>query len=269
MCNTGEGPRVRAFTYFGGKMDSLTITEQPTVPTSDQPPFPKILPSIGWIVLYFLLQGVCTAILLLAGVGGADPANAASAISNPVIILWGLVSSAVLQLFLMWLYLRKDDRMQRLGLTHFGRISFGRATIMAVVLVAAAMIFNYVYATYVIPGIGMQEEMAKMLASIPRTLPNVAAGFFAIAIAAPVVEELLFRGLLQNALAKYLPIWGAIILSSFLFALVHLQPYAIPGLMSLGIAFGYLYHRTGSLRTNIMLHMVNNAAALILTQGIG
>jgi uncharacterized protein len=47
---------------------------------------------------------------------------------------------------------------------------------------------------------------------------------------------------------------------------VHLQPYAIPGLMSLSIAFGYLYHRTGSLRTNIILHMANNAFALILTQ---
>jgi membrane protease YdiL (CAAX protease family) len=81
-----------------------------------------------------------------------------------------------------------------------------------------------------------------------------------------VVEELLFRGFLQNALAKYVPIWGAIFLSSFLFALVHGQPYAIPGLMSLSIAFGYLYHRTGSLRTNIILHMANNVFALLVSQ---
>jgi uncharacterized protein len=232
-------------------------------------PFPAILPSIGWIVLYFLLQGVCTGILLAAGVGGADIGNASAAVQNPVIILWGLVSAALVQLLLMWFYLRKDSRIGKLGLNHFGNISLGRATGLAVVLVAAAMAFNYVYATYIIPGVGMQEEMAKMLASIPRTPINIAAGFFAIAIAAPLVEELLFRGLLQNALAKHLPIWGAIILSSFLFSLVHLQPYAIPGLMSLGIAFGYLYHRTGSLRTNILLHMANNALALTLTQGMG
>jgi uncharacterized protein len=231
-------------------------------------PFPGILPSIGWIVLYFLLQGICTAILLVAGVGGADPANPASAISNPVVILWGLVVAAIIQLLLMWLYLRKDGRTGQLGLKDFGRMSLGRATALAVVLVVAAMAFNYVYATYVIPGIGMQEEMAKMLAAIPRTPVNITAGFFAIAVAAPLVEELLFRGLLQNALARYLPIWGAIILSSLAFALVHLQLYAIPGLMSLSIAFGYLYHRTGSLRTNIILHMANNAFALLLTQGM-
>lgn len=247
-----------------------TETLAPTEARSEKAPkpFPAILPSVGWIVLYFVLQGLCTGILVAAGVGGANPSNAATAVQNPIIILWGLVTAALVQLFLMWFYLRKDGRIGKLGLDHFGTISLGRTTGLAIVLVAAAMVFNYVYATYIIPGIGMQEEMAKMLASIPRTPINIAAGFFAIAVAAPLVEELLFRGLLQNALGKYVPVWGAIILSSFLFSLVHLQPYAIPGLMSLGIAFGYLYHRTGSLRTNIILHMANNALALILTQGI-
>ncbi len=247
-----------------------TETLAPTEARSEKAPkpFPAILPSVGWIVLYFVLQGLCTGILVAAGVGGANPSNAATAVQNPIIILWGLVTAALVQLFLMWFYLRKDGRIGKLGLDHFGTISLGRTTGLAVVLVAAAMVFNYVYATYIIPGIGMQEEMAKMLASIPRTPINIAAGFFAIAVAAPLVEELLFRGLLQNALGKYVPVWGAIILSSFLFSLVHLQPYAIPGLMSLGIAFGYLYHRTGSLRTNIILHMANNALALTLTQGI-
>jgi uncharacterized protein len=222
-------------------------------------PFPTIWASIGWIVLYFLLQGVCTAILLVSGVGGADPSNIQSAASNPMVILWGLVLSAAVQLLLMWLYLRKPGR-------HMPPL---RALGLAVLLVIAAMAFNFIYATYVIPGIGMQEEMAKILASIPRTPVNIAAGFFAIAIAAPLVEELLFRGFLQNSLARHMPIWGAIILSSLCFAAVHLQPYAIPGLMSLSIAFGYLYHRTGSLRMNILLHMANNAFALLITQGIG
>ena len=231
-------------------------------------PFPKILPSIGWIVLYFLLQGLCTAALLTAGVGGADPSNMTSAMSNPMVILWGLVLSAAVQLALMWLYLRKRGRMTLLGLNSFGHMPPLHALALAVVLVAAAMAFNFAYATYVIPGIGMQEDMARIIAAIPRTPINIAAGFFAIAIAAPLVEELLFRGLLQNAFARRMPIWAAILLSSLFFAAVHLQPYAIPGLMSLSIAFGYLYHRTGSLRMNILLHMANNAAALLLTQGM-
>lgn len=228
-------------------------------------PFPKILPSVGWIALYFILQGFFTIVLLTAGVADS-PATATtpSALPNPVVILWGLILAAIVQLLLMWLYVRKDARLELLGLTHFGRLSAVQTLAMAMMLVVAAMFFNFIYATYVIPGIGMQEDMAKLLSSIPRTPANIAAGVFAIVVAAPLVEELLFRGFLQNSLARHMPFWAAIILSSFGFALVHGQPYAIPGLMSLSLAFGYIYHRTGSLRTNIILHMVNNAVALVL-----
>jgi uncharacterized protein len=231
-------------------------------------PFPHILPSIGWIVLYFVLQVAVTTLLLIIGGSIPDPGKAASLAENPTLILWGLVASAAVQLILLAIYLRRDGRWRALGLDSFGRMQPLTALGLAAGLIVAAMLFNFVYATYIIPGVPMQEEMAKILAGIPRTPLNIAAGFVAIAIAAPLVEELLFRGLLQNALARHLPVWGAILLSSLVFALVHLQPYAIPGLMSLSIAFGYLYHRTGSLRMNIALHMVNNAVALGLTQTV-
>jgi membrane protease YdiL (CAAX protease family) len=221
--------------------------------------YPGLIPTIGFIISYFALQGVCTAIIIAATQGDVTtPA--------PMSIISGLVVSAIVQLMLMWLYLRKDGRAEALGLYDFGRMPLHKATGLAISLVIAAMAFNFVYANYVIPGVGMQDEVAKMLAGITRTPLNMAVMFFAMTIAAPVVEELLFRGLLQNALAKYVPSWGAILLSSLLFALVHLQLYAIPALMSLSIAFGYLYHRTGSLRTNIILHITNNVFALVMTQ---
>ena len=245
-------------------MENMQARETVTAQNPTQQPFPGLLPTIGFIILYFALQGLCTGIIMAA----TQDVTVANPTPMPIAIIYGLVASAFIQLFLMWLYLRRKDRMALLGLNDFGRIPLHKATGLAILLVVAAMAFNLAYATYAIPGIGMQEEMAKILASIARTPVNMGAMFFAIAIAAPVVEELLFRGLLQNALTKYLPIWGAILLSSFLFALVHLQPYAIPGLMSLSIAFGYLYHRTGSLRTNIILHMANNVIALLATQGL-
>jgi membrane protease YdiL (CAAX protease family) len=244
--------------FFSGiAMDNTQLDDSVTAATMDRPSYPGLLPTIGFIVLYFVLQAVCTGLIMAATQGSG---------AMPVIIIFGLVAAAIVQLFLMWLYLRKQGRMAILGLNNFGKIPLREATALAVILVIAAMAFNYIYATYVIPGVGMQEEMAKILASIPRTPVNIAAIFFAIAIAAPIVEELLFRGLLQNAVAKYVPFWAAILLSSFLFAVVHMQLYAIPGLMSLSIAFGYLYHRTGSLRTNIILHMANNAFALFVSQ---
>lgn len=243
-------------------MDDMQRDDSVATTSAGQRPYPGLLPTIGFIVLYFVLQGLCTGLIMAATQGDA----ATPAKPLPISIIYGLVASAIVQMLLMWLYLRKNGRMELLGLNSFGNIPLPKAVGLAVLLVLAAMAFNLVYASYLIPGIGMQEEMARILAGIPRTPANIAAMLFAIAIAAPVVEELLFRGFLQNALTKYVPVWGAIILSSFLFALVHLQLYAIPGLMSLSLAFGYLYHRTGSLRTNIILHMANNAFALFVTQ---
>lgn len=240
-------------------MEQMQPADAAATIAADRGPYPGLLPTIGFIILYFMLQGLCTLLIMAATSDmAAKPTSMA--------IISGLVGSAAIQLLLMWLYLRKHDRIKLLGLHDFGRIPLHKATGLAFLLVVAAMIFNFLYAQYAIPGIGMQDEMKKILAEIARTPINMAAMFVAIAIAAPIVEELLFRGFLQNALTKYVPVWGAILLSSFLFSLVHLQPYAIPGLMSLSIAFGYLYHRTGSLRTNILLHMANNSFALFVSQ---
>lgn len=235
-------------------------------------PFPGILPSIAWIVLYFTLQITITVVVIsieiFAQKSGASAANIDPAIAteNPILIIWGLIASAAIQLGLMWLYLRKGNRAEIIGLTHFGHIAVGKTVLVAVGALLIASVFNFVYATYVISGLPMQDEMAKLLASIPRTPLNIGLGLLAIAVIAPLTEELLFRGLLQRSLLQYVPAWGAIALSAFIFAAVHMQPYAMPALMALGAAFGYIYHMTGSLRMTIALHMVNNTLALALTQ---
>ena len=266
---------MRAFICFGGMMEVSENRAPDQLQDSSAPSFveklnlfPGILPTLGWIFLYFVLQLICTAVFIAAFAVNGGTAVTDAGTHRGVAVLWGIVSSAIIQLSLMFLYLRKDNRFAQIGLDNFGHMPLLNTCGLAFILVVGAMLFNFLYAHYVIPGIGMQKEMAEMLASIPRTPVNIIAGFFAFAIAAPLVEELLFRGFLQNALTRFVPIWAAILLSSFAFALVHLQPYAIPGLMSLSIAFGYLYHRTGSLRTNILLHILNNAAALLLTQAV-
>jgi uncharacterized protein len=248
-------------------------TRDPEAPATP-PSFPRILPSILWIVVYFALQVAITAVLIAAFITAeklADPSmaiNAETATKNPALIIWGLVASGLVQLGLMWLYLRKGGRAAAIGLDHFGRLKFGMTAVIAIGTLVLATTFNALYANYVISGMPMQDEMAKLLASIPRTPVNITLGIFAIAVVAPLIEELLFRGLLQNALMHHVPAWAAIILSAFTFAVVHMQPLAMPALMALGAAFGYIYYKTGSLRMTIILHMINNALALALTQSL-
>ena len=114
------------------------------------------------------------------------------------------------------------------------------------------------------PNIEVQAELRRLFAAIPDTALNAVLLFVTIAVVAPLLEEILFRGLLQNGLSKRLPVWAAIALSALVFGAMHMDLYAMPPLVLMGAIFGVIYHLTGSLRVTIVLHMINNAAALAL-----
>lgn len=64
---------------------------------------------------------------------------------------------------------------------------------------------------------------------------------------APVVEEMLFRGLVQRSLEKYLEPALAIVLASVLFALVHFNPWTSIQITLLGLVLGYMTWKSGSI----------------------
>ncbi len=83
-----------------------------------------------------------------------------------------------------------------------------------------------------------------------------------IAIVAPVVEELVFRGVLWSALDRWLPTPAVIAITSILFAGFHMDPtQAIPLLLT-GTFFGFVRWTTGSVKPAIAVHVVNNSLAL-------
>lgn len=93
----------------------------------------------------------------------------------------------------------------------------------------------------------------------------VALGIFFVtaAIAAPIFEEILFRGFLLPSLTRYLPVWGAIIVSSLLFAIAHLSLSEVLPLTTLGIVLGVVYTRSRNLLAPIFLHSLWNSGTLI------
>jgi uncharacterized protein len=243
--------------------------------TSEAPrPFPRILMSFGWIILYFALQIICM-IAPLALKIAQDPSIAERFSKSPeevmavpeisVMVIWSIVSSALLTLALLWLNLRKGDRAEQIGLFAPSRLPMAQTLGLAAVLILGAMGLNWVYATYVIPGVDLQGAIKALLEALPKDAFNTVLKFVAVALLGPAIEEILFRGYLQTALMKKFGPAIAITAASFIFALVHMEPAAIPALMALGAAFGYLYYKTGSLKTNIALHMLNNAAALVFS----
>lgn len=89
----------------------------------------------------------------------------------------------------------------------------------------------------------------------------------AAVLVAPVAEELLFRGLLFQALRRRLGLWMAAGFSAVVFAGVHVevlasQPLALAGLVWLGIVFAWAFHRTGTLVVPVIAHATFNAISL-------
>lgn len=85
-----------------------------------------------------------------------------------------------------------------------------------------------------------------------------------LAVAAPVVEELLFRGLLQGGLSGFLPKGWALVISAAVFAAIHFQTVQFPGLLLAGLVFGGLAQHFDRLGPAIFAHIAFNASTVLL-----
>jgi len=89
----------------------------------------------------------------------------------------------------------------------------------------------------------------------------------ATAVAAPICEEVFFRGMLFRLLRSRVPLWAAVLLSAIAFGLAHASPAVsaalLPTFMYMGIVLAVVYVRTGWLTNNILLHALSNAIATV------
>ena len=81
---------------------------------------------------------------------------------------------------------------------------------------------------------------------------------------APLLEEPLFRGILFRGLAKTCPIGVAMAISGLVFAIIHVNAATLVPLWFLGVAFAWLYWRTGSILAPMFAHFLFNATNLVL-----
>lgn len=89
-------------------------------------------------------------------------------------------------------------------------------------------------------------------------------GIVAVVLVAPVVEEFIFRGLIMTRLAQAMPGWLAAALSAAIFGLCHGHPVWFAYTFVLGVLFGLMDLRLGSIWPSILAHMVFNGVGQIL-----
>lgn len=103
-----------------------------------------------------------------------------------------------------------------------------------------------------------QKDIAEGFGTIPVQV-------LLIVVAAPISEEVCFRGMLFGGLRERMPRIGAALLSGIIFGGLHALTgvSAVPPLIVFGFLLALLYERTGSIVPGIILHMLNNSVALL------
>jgi membrane protease YdiL (CAAX protease family) len=144
------------------------------------------------------------------------------------------------------------EAARRLGLRAFPA-SAGRWMLAAI---GAYLLLATVYVALV--GEPKQKDIAEGFGSVPIQV-------LLIVVAAPISEEVCFRGMLFGGLRERLPRLLAALVSALVFGALHATTgvSAVPPLIGFGFILALLYEKTGSIMPGIMLHMLNNAVALL------
>lgn len=212
---------------------------------------PELGGLVGRTVAFFPVMGFCFVLL--------------GAIAEMVNLPVGLWFSEIALLFLpVILFLRANNLapLRHLGLDK-------RLTVRVLLLVLFIAGANYAFAAGAMSYLDQVLPQSWHLVNVQKILVGIhgwrlALVLGAVVIVAPICEETAFRGLLQQPLVARLgPAWG-IGITAVVFSAFHGDPIGFLPRVELGILFGWLYLRTGSLWASIAAHAVNNGTAAVL-----
>jgi membrane protease YdiL (CAAX protease family) len=191
------------------------------------------------------------AALTFAAVANADPRG------EDTIYTYDVLASAVVAYGLLavvaWALTQGLDRREVLALrapsSWWGAAGLALASVAAALAGAAALL--------ALTGAGDEQNLTPEDWDGSRA-GAYAASFVAVVLIGPVVEELLYRGVGIGVLAR----WGApaaVGVTAVMFGLGHGLLLSLPAFVWIGLVFGFLRIRTGSLFTPVLAHCLFNA----------
>lgn len=132
-------------------------------------------------------------------------------------------------------------------------------TALGIVLAWGAQLIAILIETNLL-GINEGSENTESIIDITRMNPL----FFIIPVfTAPILEELIFRKIIFGTLYKRMNFFLAVLISSFLFGILHLELQHILIYFAMGVALAYVYVKTKRIIVPILVHMGMNALVVI------
>jgi membrane protease YdiL (CAAX protease family) len=219
-----------------------------------------VLFALGSIAIGFVVMTIVLIVIIFAVVLATAHTPSMNA-GHPVVATSEVVFYAAAGCFAWW------------GLRRTGRRPFRKLTRRdgRAILIGIAMLF--------VARIGMAAQLA-----LTNQTKHVQAGFehfdvtsktpaittiavslavLSLVVIAPIVEEIVFRGLLFGALAGRLGVLGSAVITALLFGAVHGDPVLFPSLAAIGFIGALAYAATGNLWVSIILHASSNAIGAI------
>ncbi len=225
----------------------------------------------GFVVYQFVGSVVMIGAALSASGGELDPVGLLDSIGDNAFVLFGgnalgqVAGFLGFVLFVAWLHtpdlasflrVRRPDTMQ-LGLSALGLFAL-------LPFVAWVGMLN---AELPLPESwrAWDEQQAALIEQVLGADMNVVLALLFVAVTPAICEEVMFRGYLQRQVERSLGVVGGIVLIGVLFGVFHLRPTQVLPLTTLGLYLGFSVWVTGSLWAGILVHLLNNGLAVLVS----
>lgn len=219
------------------------------------------------IVIYFLWFFMAASVAAIVALAFADP-------DAPATTAAGVLAAVVMLVVttLAWVGFRGNQQGLRDGIRRaFGmKRPTGRDWALGV---------GYGIGTFIVLQLGLGQAITYLIEVLGREVPEVQVGVqeaaqsggvvalvlgLAVVVLGPLGEELLYRGVLYQALSKHLPGWPAIGLSGLAFGVTHIEPFVVALTFPLGMVLAWVMRRHGTLVVPVVAHVVFNMISFVV-----
>ena len=231
-----------------------------------------IFKSLGWMVIYMGLQVVAAGVITPMYISTIDyTADIVDEINRilPNAVLLSVIVSGLIFGLIYWLRYRKSHKEQ----PRMRALTITPKTIMLSVIIGFAMVFvsNLILALFnpltMLVGMDFYMEQLNLISQLisGTSLP---LAIVSVGIVGPIVEEVIFRGLIFYYFQKRYSVKTAIIVQAILFGVIHLNLAQASYAIIIGLFLGYAYVYTQSIWVPIIIHVVNNIVAMVVPEAI-
>ncbi len=225
----------------------------------------------AWLPIFIIAVSLCYSFLfsvvitkIAAANGATTEAEVMAFAALPWVNVINMLLGQIFSLLTYFIYAVINGKKAFTASTIKGQ--FRLYPILITMLITAVCVFGFNYFISIVD-VGLVALTGEAL--VGTAIPTSAIGYIVVVIVFAVlpafVEELVYRGVVFNGLKKsYKPV-ASILLSAFLFAMMHLNIHQFIYQYIMGVILACLAHFTGSILYSIVFHLINNFLVVTLS----